>query len=113
MSRSSFFQLDREAFCSLAKVSPHNVMFYDMIRGQCDRLLCSVEKQKQKKKTKKQKKEKEQLKFNYEKYKQKLALGTSQSNDTAFNLLSIVQQLFGSFSSYCVHLPWTYCVNKR
>ena len=60
MSRSMFFQLDSKAFCTLAKVSPHNVMFYDMIRGQCDRLLCSVEKQKQKKKTKKQKKEKEQ-----------------------------------------------------
>ena len=84
MSRSLSVQLDREAFCSLAKVGPHNVMFYDMIRGQYDRLLCSVQKQskKQKKRAKKQTKEKEQLKFNYEKYKQKLALGTSQSNDT-------------------------------
>ena len=84
MSRSLFFQLDREAFCTLAEVGPHNVMFYDMIRGQYDRLLCSVQKQnkKQKKRAKKQTKEKEQLKFNYEKYKQKLAVGTSRSNDT-------------------------------
>ena len=48
MSRSVFFQLDRETFCTLAEVGPHNVMFYDMIRGQYDRLLCSVQKQKQK-----------------------------------------------------------------
>ena len=88
MSRSLFFQLDREAFCALAKVGPHNVMFYDMIRGQCDRRLCSVQKnknkakKKRKERAKKQTKEKEQLKFNDEKYKQKLALGTSQSNDT-------------------------------
>ena len=78
MSRSLSFQLDREAFCSLAKVGPRNVVFYDMIRGQYDRLLCSVQKTKTKneKKGKKQTKEREQLKFNYEKYRQNLALGT-------------------------------------
>ena len=55
MSRSLSFQLDRAAFCSLAKVGPRNVMFFDMIRGQYDRLLCSV----QKTKTKNEKKGKE------------------------------------------------------
>ena len=49
MSRSLFFQLDHETFCSLAKVGPHNVMFNDMIRGQCDELLCSVQKKKKEK----------------------------------------------------------------
>ena len=69
-----FFQLDHEAFFTLAKVGPDNVMFYDMIRGQYDRLLCSVQKKKKKKKNVKKKKEqrakkqikqKEQLKFNH------------------------------------------------
>ena len=80
MSRSMFLQLDLEAVCSLAKVSPHNVMFHDMIRGQCNRPLWSVlKKKKKKRKTGKEtkKNQKEQLKFNYEKYRQKLALQTS------------------------------------
>ena len=47
-----FFQLDHEAFFTLAKIGPHNVMFYDMIRGQCDRLLCSVQKKEKKRKKK-------------------------------------------------------------
>ena len=67
MSLSMFFQLDCVAFCSLAKVGPHNVMFYDMTRGLFDRLLCSVQNKKNEKRSKKQTKEKEQLKFNYEK----------------------------------------------
>ena len=54
------FQLDHEAFFTLAKVGPHNVMFYDMIRGQSDRLLCSV----QKKSVKERKKEKRAKKQN-------------------------------------------------
>ena len=58
MSRSMFFQLDHEAFFTLAKVGPHNVMFYDMIRGQYDRLLCSVKKKKSKEKCKREKKRK-------------------------------------------------------
>ena len=49
MSRSMLFQLDCKAVCSLAKVSPYNVMFYDMTRGQCDRLLRSVQKKREKK----------------------------------------------------------------
>ena len=58
------FQLDHEAFFTLAKVGPHNLMFYDMIRGQYDRLLCSVQKKKKKrqekcKREKKRKKGKE------------------------------------------------------
>ena len=57
MSLSMFFQLDLEAVCSLAKVSPHNVMFYDMTRRHCNRLLRSV--QKKNKQTKKEKKGKE------------------------------------------------------
>ena len=52
MSRSMFFQLDHETFFTLAKVGPHNVMFYHMIRGQYDRLLRSVQKKKKKKKKK-------------------------------------------------------------
>ena len=54
-----FFQLDSEAFCTLAKVSPHNVMFYDMIRGQCTRLLWSVLKKKEKKNGQRNKKKRE------------------------------------------------------
>ena len=76
MSRSMCFQLDHEAFFTLAKVGPHNVMFYDMIRGQSDRLLCSVQKKKCKRKKERKKgketKRKERLKFNYEKYGQNL-----------------------------------------
>ena len=52
MSLSMFFQLDCEAFCRLAKVSPHNVMLYDMTRGQFERLLCSVQNKKKRKKVK-------------------------------------------------------------
>ena len=75
------FQLDHEAFFTLAKVGPHNLMFYDMIWRQYDRLLCSVQDKKEKKNVKERKKEKrakkqtkrkEQLKFNYEKYTQNL-----------------------------------------
>ena len=61
MSRSMCFQLDHEAFFTLAKVGPHNLMFYDMIRGQYDRLVCSVQKKKErkdKKNVKERKKEK-------------------------------------------------------
>ena len=80
MSRSMFFQLDCEAFCTFAKVSSHNLMFYDMIWRQCNRFLCSMSKKKRKKEKKgqgnKQKREKEQLKFNHEKHRQNLALQT-------------------------------------
>ena len=89
MSRSLSIQLNREAFCSLAKVGPRNVMFYDMIRGHCDRLLCSVQKTKTKKENKETNRRKEQSKFTYEKYKQKLALGASQSNDTFPSISSV------------------------
>ena len=77
MSRSMFFQLDCEAFCTFAKVSSHNLMFYDMIWGQCNRFLRSMpKKEERKKKKRKQTKEKEQLKFNHEKHRQNLALRT-------------------------------------
>ena len=62
------FQLDHEALFTLAKVGPHNLMFYDMIRGQCDRLLCSVQKKKNKEK------EKEKCKRKKEKKKEGLQL---------------------------------------
>ena len=89
MSLSMFLQLDLEAVCSLAKVSPHNVMFHDMTRRHCNRPLRSV----QQKKTIKQK-------FNYEKYRQKLALGTCLTILCLYlpkygsRILSILQQLF-------------------
>ena len=42
MSHSSFFQQDLFVF----NVGPHNVMFYDVVLRQRDRLLCSVQKEK-------------------------------------------------------------------
>ena len=45
MSHSNFFQLDFHAVFVI-KVGPHNAMFYDVFRRQCDRLLCSVHKEK-------------------------------------------------------------------
>ena len=45
MSHSSFFQQDFLAVF-VFDVGPCNAMFYDVVRRQCDRLLCSVEKEK-------------------------------------------------------------------
>ena len=45
MSHSSFFQQDLLAVF-VFNVGPCNAMFYDVVRRQCDRLLCSVEKEK-------------------------------------------------------------------
>ena len=45
MSHSSFFQQDFLAVF-VFNVGPCNTMFYDVVRRQCDRLLCSVEKEK-------------------------------------------------------------------
>ena len=45
MSHSSFFQQDLLAVF-VFDVGPCNAMFYDVVRRQCDRLLCSVEKEK-------------------------------------------------------------------
>ena len=45
MSHSNFFQLNLHAVFVM-KVGPHNAMFYDVFRRQCDRLLCSVQKEK-------------------------------------------------------------------
>ena len=41
MSLGNFFQLDLHAVFVI-KVGPHNAMFYDVVRRQCDWLLCSV-----------------------------------------------------------------------
>ena len=45
MSLSIFFQQDLLAIFVI-KVAPHNAMFYNVVRRQCDRLLCSVQKEK-------------------------------------------------------------------
>ena len=47
MSHSNFFQLNLHAVFVI-KVGPHNTMFYDVVRRQCDQLLCSVRKKKKK-----------------------------------------------------------------